>query len=170
MNTNGIGAPDFQRSKTHCPQGHEYTRENTKLTKDGRACRACHRACEERRRRTVEGKGRAAARMRTWRRRNRPEYLQAKLQRKQRAKEWLATFRFACCRCGEDHPGVLDFHHRNPEEKDFPIGYYVNSLRSRTRVLAEIAKCDVLCANCHRKHHWEERQSLNKHLEGEHNE
>jgi len=28
--------------KTHCPQGHEYTRENTYRWKNYRYCRACH--------------------------------------------------------------------------------------------------------------------------------
>ena len=30
-----------QASKTHCPQGHEYTPENTGWYRSGRACRAC---------------------------------------------------------------------------------------------------------------------------------
>lgn len=34
----------FERSRTHCPQGHEYTEDNTILTKDGkRKCRECKR-------------------------------------------------------------------------------------------------------------------------------
>lgn len=31
-------------SKTHCPRGHEYTHENTYLSKIGRSCRECYRA------------------------------------------------------------------------------------------------------------------------------
>ena len=44
----------FQTSKTHCPHGHEYTPENTKLiksTKPGhfkRQCRACKAATAKR--------------------------------------------------------------------------------------------------------------------------
>lgn len=35
----------WQKGKTHCPKGHEYDDENTRLTKLGhRICRACHRA------------------------------------------------------------------------------------------------------------------------------
>jgi hypothetical protein len=33
------------RRKTHCPKGHEYDEENTRITPDGkRVCRACDRA------------------------------------------------------------------------------------------------------------------------------
>ena len=33
-----------ERRVTHCPQGHEYTDENTRITKDGkRKCRTCHK-------------------------------------------------------------------------------------------------------------------------------
>jgi hypothetical protein len=31
----------FHASKTHCPQGHEYTPENTSVFRGGRRCRAC---------------------------------------------------------------------------------------------------------------------------------
>jgi hypothetical protein len=33
----------WQRQKTHCPQGHEYTPENTYRHNGGRYCRACNR-------------------------------------------------------------------------------------------------------------------------------
>ena len=39
-----VGAPAFQRSKTECPQGHEYDEANTGVRDDGsRYCRACAR-------------------------------------------------------------------------------------------------------------------------------
>jgi hypothetical protein len=38
----------MNRSKTHCPRGHEYTPENTARDKKGRACRACRRAADRR--------------------------------------------------------------------------------------------------------------------------
>lgn len=45
-------------------------------------------------------------------------------------------------------PVVMDFDHRNPEEKLFSISA---NFRTNERLLREeIAKCDVVCANCHR--------------------
>jgi hypothetical protein len=57
-----------------------------------------------------------------------------------------------CQRCGYNaSPIGLDFHHRNPAEKDFNITKV--SKYSRERLLQEIEKCDVLCAICHRLVH-----------------
>lgn len=56
-----------------------------------------------------------------------------------------------CVHCGETDPVVLEFHHRDGEQKEATIAYLV---RHRwARVAGEIAKCDVTCANCHRRHH-----------------
>src|ERR1017187_10213051 len=57
-----------------------------------------------------------------------------------------------CQSCGEDHPACLHFHHRNPSEKEFGISRGI-TLWSKKKILAEIEKCDVLCANCHAKLH-----------------
>jgi hypothetical protein len=154
------GAAEYQRSKTHCPQGHPYDEANTKHTSDGRACRTCHR---ERSRKKyaasgAAGRAKAAAYGREIRRRRDPKYLAARLARREKARQWLATQKFACIKCGESNAACLDFHHRDPKEKDFQIGYAVCTERKRQRVLMEIAKCEVLCANCHRKHHYDERQ------------
>lgn len=76
-------------------------------------------------------------------------------------KQWFEEelrSKLACSQCGEDHPGVLDFHHLDPSTKEYNIGTIRQSGYSRERVEAEIAKCIVLCANCHRKLHWQERQ------------
>ena len=42
----GTESPSHNRIKTHCPHGHEYTPENTYISKDGRHrdCRECHLA------------------------------------------------------------------------------------------------------------------------------
>lgn len=58
---------------------------------------------------------------------------------------------------------VLEFHHRNPDDKDFGIA----DMRTRSveTLDEEIAKCDVVCANCHKIIHWEmdnENKEVNK--------
>ena len=58
-----------------------------------------------------------------------------------------------CCKCGEGHLSCLVFHHRNPKEKDFYIGCSIMGKGMKT-IINEIAKCDVLCANCHAKLHY----------------
>ena len=65
---------------------------------------------------------------------------------------------WACTRCGEDHPGVLDFHHRDPTEKENDITTLLYSGCSISYIEKELSKCVVLCANCHRKEHWSMRQ------------
>ncbi len=63
-------------------------------------------------------------------------------------KEYKKTLK--CSVCGFDkHPAALDFHHRDGEVKIGDIGT-MSRRATKVKLLAEIAKCDVLCANCHR--------------------
>ena len=58
-----------------------------------------------------------------------------------------------CLLCGYQRcPEALEFHHRDEGGKDFSISDKGYS-RSWARVRAEIAKCVLLCANCHREVH-----------------
>lgn len=59
----------------------------------------------------------------------------------------------ACNGCGGRYPpALLDFHHRVAKEKVFGISQD-GVLRSWPRIVAELAKCVMLCANCHREVH-----------------
>lgn len=64
-----------------------------------------------------------------------------------------------CIDCGEGDPIVLEFDHRDPQTKRFNIGDAGSRGMSVCRVLAEIAKCDIRCANCHRRKTYRERAS-----------
>lgn len=79
--------------------------------------------------------------------------------RKER-KGWFVEFRktLKCNRCPENDWAVLDFHHSDPEEKDMEVSTMVSHAWSKEKILKEISKCEVLCSNCHRKHHRDERE------------
>jgi hypothetical protein len=55
-----------------------------------------------------------------------------------------------CVDCGESDPVVLEFDHVNGEKRD-NVASYIRSGRSWQRVLTEIEKCEIRCANCHRR-------------------
>lgn len=158
-----------EASKTHCPQGHEYTEENTRYqTKNDRGkprrsrfCKACDRARMQKKRLNPAVKEQERLRMARWRERhpeqNRERWEKSHAEKKQIIDE---ARKGGCVRCGESDLSCLDFHHRDRETKDADAtGMRRFSLK---RMLAEIAKCDVLCANCHRKHHRDEREALRR--------
>ena len=64
-----------------------------------------------------------------------------------------------CCQCGENNPACLDFHHRKTYDKSINVALMPLRGMSKARIDAEIEKCDVICSNCHRKLHWEERNA-----------
>ena len=63
----------------------------------------------------------------------------------------------ACVDCGEKDPIVLEFDHQPGAEKRFNLGDAVKRGFSLNSVIAEIAKCVVRCANCHRRKTYRER-------------
>lgn len=74
---------------------------------------------------------------------------------KQKYKDWAYSLKLGkkCKYCGETEPICLDFHHRNPENKIQEISTMIKNRIAKEKLLAEIAKCDLVCANCHRKLH-----------------
>jgi hypothetical protein len=67
-----------------------------------------------------------------------------------RRREMLAEIKDVPCQdCGGSFPScAMDFDHRDPSEKQFDIGKTVT--RAWDKILLEIDKCDIVCANCHR--------------------
>jgi hypothetical protein len=55
-----------------------------------------------------------------------------------------------CVDCGVTDPVLLDFDHRDPSSKRSEVGRVANT-KPWPQVRAEIEKCDVRCANCHRR-------------------
>ena len=57
----------------------------------------------------------------------------------------------ACICCGYNkYFGALEFHHKNPKEKDFSIS---KTSLSFLKLKKELDKCVLVCSNCHREIH-----------------
>ena len=100
------------------------------------------------------------ASQRKWYLKNSDRVKKRAADQKAAATAWLKEFRAKakCVQCGEDHPATLDFHHIDPSEKDLPLADAAHRGWSIARLKREIEKCVVLCANCHRKLHYDERR------------
>lgn len=71
-----------------------------------------------------------------------------------------------CIDCGfNNHPAALHFDHRDPLNKSFSVAR--NSERSWKKVLEEVDKCDVRCANCHAIKHANELRIIRLRKSGE---
>lgn len=70
-------------------------------------------------------------------------------------KQWAVDFLGGVCsRCKEAYPLVCyDFHHKDPTQKDHLPCRLLQG--SRKKLQEEIAKCELVCANCHRLIHHE---------------
>lgn len=74
------------------------------------------------------------------------------VRRRARLREIIQEIRQSgCSRCSERDPVCIDFHHRDPSQKSFLISNAPSLQVTDKSLLDEIAKCDLLCANCHRK-------------------
>ena len=72
---------------------------------------------------------------------------------RRQAKEliWAHLSNNTCVDCGESDPVVLEFDHLVPSEKSFNISDACRRGDSVDKIEAEISKCVVRCANCHRR-------------------
>ena len=78
-----------------------------------------------------------------------------KKERKRRNRVFVQEYKKShpCVRCGESEPCCLDFHHAEPSTKIGALAEIVNLGFGLVRIIEEINKCIILCANCHRKEH-----------------
>lgn len=62
-----------------------------------------------------------------------------------------------CIKCGYDKCiAGLEFHHRDPSQKDFTIGQNKNYSEEcmKNKIYPELDKCDLVCRNCHAEIHF----------------
>jgi hypothetical protein len=87
---------------------------------------------------------------------NRAEYIQRNSRiLRQRGRRWLQRIWeyllvHPCVDCGESDPLVLEFDHIDRSTKRQTVSFLARSGYPWATIEAEIAKCQVRCANCHR--------------------
>jgi len=89
--------------------------------------------------------------------RNHDHYLQThsksrnKLRLEKARKVYDYLISHPCIDCGERDPIVLEFDHKDGRDKTLAVCLLVTRNCSWARIYAEIQKCEVRCANCHRR-------------------
>lgn len=97
---------------------------------------------------------------------NKKQYLKRNARSLAKRQEFVRNFKSRPCKdCGIQYPYyVMDFDHREGELKELQMSqvvrYTINKLKR------EIAKCDVVCSNCHRERTF---QRLNRKLQNTNN-
>jgi hypothetical protein len=116
-----------------------------KLGKRQSACRDCRK------------KQNAASyhKHKTQRKRNVREY-KREVRKNARAYIWDYLSTHPCVDCGESDPTVLEFDHVRGRKK-YTVSAMANQGLSIDRIQKEIDKCEVRCANCHRRKTSKER-------------
>ena len=82
------------------------------------------------------------------------QYINQKIRGITRKYEYIMSKGGKCEICGYNkNLAALDFHHLDPDQKDFQIDArkFANSKLSDLK--SELDKCIILCANCHRELH-----------------
>jgi hypothetical protein len=70
-------------------------------------------------------------------------------------REWLQATKIGrgCDRCGYNTcAAALHYHHLDPSTKVRSVGLMMSY--SEKSILMEMAKCELLCANCHAEEEW----------------
>ena len=97
---------------------------------------------------------------------NREDLYAAQKRQRERTRVKLTEYlsNHPCEICGEDDPIVLEFDHIDPSTKHRTVSKMISGHTSWNKILNEIEKCRILCANCHRRHtykqqgHWGKTQ------------
>lgn len=83
---------------------------------------------------------------------NKPYYLSKNKKARQQAAQLIQDYKIKnaiCADCKLPHPPWrLDFDHLDPETKFKAVSQLCT--HSKARIIQEIQKCEIVCANCHR--------------------
>lgn len=91
-----------------------------------------------------------------WYYKNRDYRMVVKDRRVEELREWFYEYKLeqvSCIRCEEGNPYAVDFHHTGG--KDRMVSKMITHGYSKERILQEVRRCTPLCANCHRREHYQ---------------
>ena len=90
---------------------------------------------------------------------NKEKIIATSLENKKKARAEWQIFKgtLACQKCGQNHPATLDFHHTVRDKSNRKINQLTKA-GAYQQAKQELEKCTVLCANCHRIHHYNEKR------------
>ena len=126
----------------------DFVKDRSRPSGRGSWCKPCHREV-------------AKIAIAKWRDRNLSTYLSAffveRYAKLQQIKE------VPCADCSQQYPWyVMDFDHLDPSTKAGHIALMVGQTIAWDRVLAEIAKCEIVCVCCHRLRTWTAPKTASK--------
>lgn len=75
-------------------------------------------------------------------------------------RNYINSKKIKCNYCIETHIACLEFHHLNKKNKAINISEIQVRMWAIKKIDQELNKCIVICSNCHRKLHYEEKQTL----------
>jgi transcription elongation factor Elf1 len=92
---------------------------------------------------------------RDWYRKNSVRARARTYARRKEIRKWWRELKstFACSKCGENNPACIEFHH-SKGKKEVTLSRAVHNGWSKEHILREMKKCKAMCANCHRKFHF----------------
>lgn len=91
-----------------------------------------------------------------WFQKNKEELIRKQKDKRNHKKKFIEQYKIdnsICLDCGISYPPhILDFDHLG--DKDFQIGGTGSKDRTLEDIVKEIAKCEIVCSNCHRHRTW----------------
>lgn len=87
---------------------------------------------------------------------NKNDYQLKQQVRRKEVRVFIDSLKQPCVVCGEYDKSFIDFHHKDPTQKEFELGDVTRHTSSNKRILNEIDKCVSICSNHHRQLHFYE--------------
>ena len=122
---------------------HEFSWKDKARARRQSQCKACH--AEYRKRHYLENRSKYIAKAKKW---NQANYQHRRAHLREYVRDYLLSH--PCVDCGESDIVVLDFDHVRGNKRN-GISNMIRLDVSLELLIAEIQKCEVRCANCHRR-------------------